>query len=152
MKLLLDILTHIMKTIVVCYWPHVGFGETCYKFSCSKSPWITKKKIIQRNITLRTITPRDNPLLSMYSHINQILDQTSVLCYLSTCYRRSLSTKTMIISSMRTKNKDFRYPLGMHFPQKYDHIRPQGRPHEKEFKLFSNTKINVTKVGTEKED
>ena len=46
---------------------------------------------------------------------------------------------------------DFRYPPGTHFPQKYDQIRPQGKPHEKEFKLFSNTKINVTKFGTEKE-
>ena len=46
----------------------------------------------------------------------------------------------------------FRYPPGLHFPQKYDHTRPQGRPHEKEFKLFSNTKINVTIVGTEKKD
>ena len=36
--------------------------------------------------------------------------------------------------------------------QKHGHIRPQGRPHEKEFKLFLNTKINATKVGTEKED
>ena len=58
----------------------------------------------------------------------------------------------MIVSSMRTKNMDFRCPPCMHFPQKYDHIRPQGRPHENEFKLFSNTKINLTKVGTEKED
>ena len=40
----------------------------------------------------------------------------------------------------------------MHFPQKYDHNRPQGRPHKKEFELFSNTKINATKIGTEKED
>ena len=40
----------------------------------------------------------------------------------------------------------------MYFPQKYDHIRLQGRPHEKEFKLFLNTKVNATKVGTEKED
>ena len=46
----------------------------------------------------------------------------------------------------------FIYQLGMYFPQKHDHIRPQGRPHEKEFKLFLNTKINATKVGTEKED
>ena len=44
------------------------------------------------------------------------------------------------------------YPPGMYFTQKYDHIRLQGRPHEKEFKLFLNTKINATKVGTEKED
>ena len=47
---------------------------------------------------------------------------------------------------------DFRYPQGMHSPQKYYHNRPQGRPHEKEFELFSNTKINVKKVGTEEED
>ena len=40
----------------------------------------------------------------------------------------------------------------MHFPQKYDHNRPQRRPHEKEFELFSNTKINVTKVENEIED
>ena len=32
----------------------------------------------------------------------------------------------------------FIYQLGMYFPQKHDHIRPQGRPHEKEFKLFLN--------------
>ena len=37
-------------------------------------------------------------------------------------------------------------------PKKYDYIRPQDTPHEIEFKLFSNTKTNVTKVGTEKED
>ena len=42
--------------------------------------------------------------------------------------------------------------LGIHFPKKYDYIRPQDTPHEIEFKLFSNTKTNVTKVGTEKED
>ena len=46
---------------------------------------------------------------------------------------------------------DFRYLQGMHFPQKY-HNRPQGRPNEKEFELFSNTKISFTKVGTETED
>ena len=46
----------------------------------------------------------------------------------------------------------FIYPPGMCFTQKYDHIRLQGRPYEKEFKLFLNTKINATKVGTEKED
>ena len=40
----------------------------------------------------------------------------------------------------------------MYFPQKYDHNRLQGRPHKKEFELFSNTKINATKVGAEKED
>ena len=40
----------------------------------------------------------------------------------------------------------------MHFPQKYHHNRPQGRPHEKEFELFSKKIINVTKVGTEKEN
>ena len=43
---------------------------------------------------------------------------------------------------------DFRYPQGMHFPQEYSHNRPL----EKELELFSNTKINVAKVGTEKED
>ena len=36
---------------------------------------ITKKRIIQRNIPLRTITRRSNPL-SIYSQISQILDQT----------------------------------------------------------------------------
>ena len=40
-----------------------------------KFPRITKKRIIQRNIPLRTITPRSNPL-SMHSQISQILDQT----------------------------------------------------------------------------
>ena len=40
-----------------------------------KFPRITKKIIIQRNIPLRTITPRNNPL-SMYSQVSQILDQT----------------------------------------------------------------------------
>ena len=40
----------------------------------------------------------------------------------------------------------------MYFPRKYDHNRPQGRPYNKEFELFSNTKTNVTKVGTEKKD
>ena len=43
---------------------------------------------------------------------------------------------------------DFRCPQGMHFPQQYGHNRPL----EKELELFSNTKINVAKVGTEKED
>ena len=40
----------------------------------------------------------------------------------------------------------------MLFPQKCYHNRPQGRPHENEFELLSNTRINVVKVGTEKED
>ena len=40
----------------------------------------------------------------------------------------------------------------MQFPQKYDHNKLQGRPHEKEFELFSNTEINFPKVGAEKED
>ena len=53
---------------------------------------------------------------------------------------------------MKTKQMDFRYPPDMQIPQKYDYNRPHGRPHVKEFELFSNTKINVTKVGTEKED
>ena len=39
----------------------------------------------------------------------------------------------------------------MHFPQRY-HNRPQGRPNEKEFELFSNTKISFKKVGNETED
>ena len=70
-----------MTIIVVYYWPHAGFGETCNKFSCSKSPRITKKRIIQRNISLKTTTPRSN-LLSVYPQISQILDQTpsSVTC------------------------------------------------------------------------
>ena len=68
-----------MTIIVVCYRPHAGFGETCNKFSCSKSPRITKK--IERNIPLRTITTRSNPV-SVYPQIRQILDQTpsSVTC------------------------------------------------------------------------
>ena len=40
-----------------------------------------------------------------------------------------------------------RYLQGMHFPG-----INTSRPHEKEFELFSNTKINVAKVRTEKED
>ena len=40
---------------------------------------------------------------------------------------------------------------GVHIPQKYYHKRPQDRPHKKEIGLFSN-KINITKVGTLKED
>ena len=36
---------------------------------------------------------------------------------------------------------DFRYPKGMYFPQKIYHNTPQGRPHEKEFELFSNKNI-----------
>ena len=47
---------------------------------------------------------------------------------------------------------DFSYPQGMHFSQKYYLNRPQGRTHEKKIELYSNTKINVAKVGTEKED
>ena len=39
----------------------------------------------------------------------------------------------------------------MHFPRKYCHNKPQGRPHEKESQLFLSTKTNVTKVGTKKE-
>ena len=61
MKLLLDILMHIMTIIVLCYWPHAGFGENFNKFSCSKSPWITKKRIMQKNIPLTTITPSSKP-------------------------------------------------------------------------------------------
>ena len=131
MKLLFDILMHIMLIIVVCYWLHVGSGETCNKFSCSKSPRITKKII-----PLRTITPRSNPL-SKHSQISQILDQTPS-CYLSTRYRRPISTINMIVNSLKTNDMDFRYLQGMHFPQKYYHNRLQGRPHEKEFELFSN--------------
>ena len=51
------------------------FSETCSKFSRSKSPRVTKKRIIQRNIPLRTITPRGNPL-SIQPQISLILDQT----------------------------------------------------------------------------
>ena len=40
----------------------------------------------------------------------------------------------------------------MYFQQKYDHNRPQGRPHEKQSELFTNTKRNVAKVGTEKKN
>ena len=54
-----------------------------------------KKRIIQRNISLRTITPRSNPLC-MYSQIRP----NPLLCYLSTCYRRHLSTIDMIACSM----------------------------------------------------
>ena len=35
-----------------------------------------QEKIIERNIPLRTITPRSNPL-NMYPQISQIVDQTS---------------------------------------------------------------------------
>ena len=68
-----------MATIVVCYWPRAGFGETCNKFSCSDSPWITKKKKKKnhpKNIPLKTVPSRGDPLLSMYPQISQILDQT----------------------------------------------------------------------------
>ena len=51
---------------------------------------------------------------------------------------------------MRTKNMDFGYPPGMFFPKKYDHIRPQGRPHEKEFKLLSNHKNKCHKLELER--
>ena len=44
---------------------------------------------------------------------------------------------------------DFGCTPCMRFPQKYDRNRPQGILHEKIFELFSNTKINVTKVGIE---
>ena len=40
----------------------------------------------------------------------------------------------------------------MHVPQKYDHNRPKGRPHEKQVELFLNTQVNVTKFVTKKED
>ena len=46
----------------------------------------------------------------------------------------------MIVSSLKTKNMDFRYPQGMYFPQKYYRNRPQGRPHEKESELFGTEK------------
>ena len=139
MKLLLDILMHIMTIMVVCYWPHAGFGKTSNKFSCSKSPWITKKRIIQRNIPLRTYTPRGNPLLSVYPQITQILDQSLSSV---TCPHVAEGPKALILwlsPLWGQKNMDFRHPPGIHFSQKYDHIWPQGRPHEKEFKLFSYT-------------
>ena len=47
---------------------------------------------------------------------------------------------------------DFRDPKGVWFPQKYYHNRLQGKPYEKKIELFSNTKINATKVETEKKD
>ena len=109
------------------------------KFSYSKSPWITRKE------SSKEIYPEEL-LLQGHSIIKHVPSNKSdfrpntLLCYLSTCYRRHLSTNTMIVFSMRTKNMDFRCPPCIHFPQKYDHIRPQGRPHENEFKLFSNTK------------
>ena len=142
MKLSLDILTQIMKTIVVCYWPHAGFGEICYKFSSSKSPWIIKK-YHPKKYNPKNYYSKGQSIFKHAPSYKSDFRPNIVLSYLSTCYRRSLSTKTMIISSMRTKNKDFRYPLSMHVPQKFDHIRPQGRLHEKEFKLFSNTRINI---------
>ena len=46
---------------------------------------------------------------------------------------------------------DFRYLPGMHFPQKYDHNRLQGRPHKKNLNYFKHKK-NVMNVETEKED
>ena len=54
----------------------------------------------------------------------------------------------MWLSSLwRPKNIDCKYPWGMHFSQKYDHSKPQGRPHEKKIELFPKIKINVAKVG-----
>ena len=71
---------HIMTIVVVCYWPDVGFSETCNKFSCSMSPKITKKK---KRITHTS----KNYYSKEYSikHVpskSQILDQTptSVTC------------------------------------------------------------------------
>ena len=58
----------------------------------------------------------------------------------------------MIVSSTRRKKICILFILPVCTFQKYDHIRLQGRPHEKEVKLFLNTKINATNVGTEKED
>ena len=58
----------------------------------------------------------------------------------------------MMISSLKTKQHGFYVSSGYTLSAIYDHSRPQGRPHEKEFELFSNTKINVTKVGTKNED
>ena len=38
-----------MTTIIACYRPHAGFGKTCNKIFCSKSPNITKKNLSKKH-------------------------------------------------------------------------------------------------------
>ena len=44
MKLLLDILTHVMTIIVVCYRPNAGFGEPVISFLVQSHQELQKKK------------------------------------------------------------------------------------------------------------
>ena len=81
-----------MTKIVVCYWPHAGFGETCNKFSCSKSPRIPKLKK-QKN------HPKKYTPSSSIKHVpsNNSDFRPNFL----------LSTISMIVSSVKTKQYGF---------------------------------------------
>ena len=58
-----------------------GLVKPAISFLVQSHQELQKKRIIQRNIPLKTTTPRSNPL-SVYPQISQILDQTpsSVTC------------------------------------------------------------------------
>ena len=60
------------------------FVKPAISFLAQSHQELQKKRIIQRNVPLRTVTTRNNPL-SMYSQISQILDETlsSVTCPLA---------------------------------------------------------------------
>ena len=53
-----------------------GLVKPAISFPVQSHHELQKKRIIQRNIPLRTYTPRGNPLLSVYPQITQILDQS----------------------------------------------------------------------------
>ena len=77
-----------------------------------------KKSISQKNIPLRTITPKENPLLIMYPQISQILNQIlpSVTC--QHVIEGPYALKLWLPPLWRQKNKDFSYLPDMQFPQK----------------------------------
>ena len=80
MKILLDILMHIMSIIVVT--DHMqGLVKPAISFLAQSHQEVQKKELSKQIYPPRGINPRSN-LLSVYSQISQILDQTpsSVTC------------------------------------------------------------------------
>ena len=126
-----------MSIIIECYWPYAWLCETCNKFSCSKSPRITKEKNHPKKCNPKNYYYKVQSIKHVLSNKSDFRPNI-LLCYLSTCHGRPLSTINWFSPLWRQLNIDFRYPQAMHFPQRYCHNRPQDRPHEKEFELFSN--------------
>ena len=85
----------------------MNFTRTLNKFSCTKSPWITKKNH-PKKYTPKNYYSKQQSIKHVPSNKSDFRTDAH-LCYLSTCYKRPQSTKNMSAPLWRQSNMDFRY-------------------------------------------